>query len=205
MGLAPFQIGREADFEQLITEMMDEGYGQVLSFVPDYLISGLRSIVLEKIDQGKLRPAGVGNNTTFARNTSIRSDLICWIEKNTENPFEQEFLSLVQGFVYYLNRTCYTGIHDFEFHYAAYEAGTFYKRHKDQFKTDDRRQFSMITYLNDDWHTKDGGALVLYPETAPVAILPEGGKTVFFRSDQLEHEVLTAHRLRLSITGWLKR
>jgi SM-20-related protein len=34
--------------------------------------------------------------------------------------------------------------------------------------------------------------------------LPEWGRTVIFKSDLLEHEVMVSEQDRLSITGWLK-
>ena len=62
----------------------------------------------------------------------------------------------------------------------------------------------MVTYLNDDWKLEDGGELVLYFEEGERIIHPEGGKVVFFKSDEIEHEVKAARRDRLSIAGWLK-
>jgi Rps23 Pro-64 3,4-dihydroxylase Tpa1-like proline 4-hydroxylase len=50
-----------------------------------------------------------------------------------------------------LNATCYTGITDYEFHYTLYEKGSFYKKHFDQFRNNDSRQYSMIMYLNTNW------------------------------------------------------
>jgi SM-20-related protein len=47
-----------------------------------------------------------------------------------------------------MNETCYAGITGYEFHYAFYEEGSFYKRHVDQFQNNQGREFSMITYLN---------------------------------------------------------
>jgi SM-20-related protein len=35
-------------------------------------------------------------------------------------------------------------------------------------------------------------------------IAPTQGKTVFFKSDELVHEVLVTQNTRMSITGWLK-
>jgi SM-20-related protein len=35
--------------------------------------------------------------------------------------------------------------------------------------------------------------------------MPHAQTSVFFKSDELEHEVAMAHRSRMSITGWLKR
>jgi SM-20-related protein len=111
----------------------------------------------------------------------------------------------VTAFIDYLNQTCYTGINDFEFHYAFYEAGSFYQRHLDQFRADLGRKFSLVTYLNDNWSDDDGGKLSLYLQDRDVSIFPYGGRSVFFKSDEVEHEVHLAGRSRISIAGWLKR
>ncbi len=111
----------------------------------------------------------------------------------------------VNSLIAYLNVTCYTGINDVEFHYAYYARGSFYKRHLDQFKTDSGRKFSLVTYLNDNWQPEDGGALVLYVDEKPITLYPNAGRTVFFKSELVEHEVKPSNRDRLSIAGWLKR
>jgi Rps23 Pro-64 3,4-dihydroxylase Tpa1-like proline 4-hydroxylase len=64
-------------------------------------------------------------------------------------------------FILFLNSTCYTGITGYEFHYTLYEAGTFYKKHIDQFRNDKSRAYSMIMYLNAAWKEGDGGELFL--------------------------------------------
>ena len=96
-------------------------------------------------------------------------------------------------------------IRNYEFHYSLYEAGDFYKKHLDQFKDNSIRQFSMISYLNPNWQAQDGGELQIYQTDANQTIAPTQGKTVFFRSNELEHEVLVTNERRLSVTGWLKR
>lgn len=155
--------------------------------------------------EGELVSAGIGDAQNKVLDKSIRRDKIYWIDNASTNVAEQEFLALVQEFINYLNRTCFTAINDFEFHYAIYEAGSFYKRHIDQFKNNNYRKFSLITYLNDDWKDDDGGSLLLYHEDGRTeSILPEDQRTVFFKSDELEHEVAIASRARMSITGWLK-
>jgi len=68
--------------------------------------------------------------------------------------------------------------------------------------------FSLVLYLNDAWQETDGGQLRVYPLHYPegVDVFPQGGRAVFFRSDQLEHEVIPApKRERMSITGWFKK
>jgi SM-20-related protein len=104
-------------------------------------------------------------------------------------------------FVSHLNRSCYAGITGYEFHYTLYEKGSFYKRHLDNFKQNGTRAFSMIMYLNTE---VSGGALRIYQGDGFQDIDPNSGKSVFFKSDQLEHEVLITHLPRMSITGWLK-
>ena len=112
--------------------------------------------------------------------------------------------------VVYLNRTCFLGILQKEFHYAVYPKGTFYKRHLDTFQNDSRRKLSMVCYLNDkNWLASNGGELTLYlpDETGEQAldIIPRPGRVVIFESQILEHEVKPVlNSERLSITGWLK-
>ena len=111
----------------------------------------------------------------------------------------------MEDFIGHLNDTCYTGINSYEFHYAVYEEGSSYKRHRDQFKTDNNRKFSLINYLNDDWLEEDGGQLLVYQNGTTQSIQPNAQKAVFFKSDEMEHEVIKANRRRMSVSGWLKR
>ena len=103
-----------------------------------------------------------------------------------------------------MNKTCYTGITGYEFHYAYYDEGSSYKRHLDQFKDNQKRAYSMIMYLNTNWVPSDGGQLCIYHKDMSQIISPINGKCVFFKSSELEHEVLLNHKPRMSITGWLK-
>jgi SM-20-related protein len=36
-------------------------------------------------------------------------------------------------------------------------------------------------------------------------VLPQGGRLLTFLSERFEHEVLPAHRERISLTGWFRR
>ena len=135
----------------------------------------------------------------------MRSDKIYWMDKKHPNIFEQEFLEQVENFIDHLNSTCYTGINGYEFHYAVYEEGSFYRRHKDQFKNNNDRKYSLINYLNENWLEEDGGQLLVYQNEAVRKILPQSQTAVFFKSDEIEHEVVKASRSRMSITGWLKQ
>jgi SM-20-related protein len=149
--------------------------------------------------------AGIGNTKLKDNDQKMRGDKISWLDKSNNNVYEQEFLELAENFIGHLNSTCYTGINSYEFHYAVYEKGSFYKRHMDQFKTDNKRKFSFINYLNDDWLEADGGQLCLYQGNEVQRIQPDSKTAVFFKSDDMEHEVMLCNRSRMSISGWLKR
>lgn len=192
-------------FEELIEGFVHNRAGVSNSFISKELSRSLQENIRVLHSEGELVSAGIGDAQNKVLDKSIRRDKIYWIDNASTNVAEQEFLALVQEFINYLNRTCFTAINDFEFHYAIYEAGSFYKRHIDQFKNNNYRKFSLITYLNDDWKDDDGGSLLLYHEDGRTeSILPEDQRTVFFKSDELEHEVAIASRARMSITGWLK-
>ena len=75
----------------------------------------------------------------------------------------------------------------------------------DQFRSDNKRKFSLINYLNEDWMEEDGGQLYVYQDETVQKIQPESKTAVFFKSDEMEHEVTLCNRSRMSITGWLKR
>ena len=194
----------EAIFEELIQGMLENEAGVHAAFIDPALVQALRSRLEENFRQGAMKQAGIGRQAGLQHKPEIRGDYIFWIDKE-HNEEEAAFLAIIEDFVAYLNRTCYTGINAWEFHYALYPAGSFYRRHKDQFRSDLGRLYSFIVYLNEDWQPDDGGELALYCDKGTRRVLPEGGSAVFFRSDQTEHEVLPAHRPRMSITGWLKR
>lgn len=149
--------------------------------------------------------AGIGQKEDFHKDESYRKDKILWLEKSSLDTKEITFHTLMNSFVEFLNETCYAGINDFEFHYALYERGSFYKKHLDQFSQNDSRIYSIILYLNENWCDGDGGELILYKDSGVEKIAPKMGTMVFFDSALLPHEVLETHVSRYSLTGWLKR
>lgn len=194
----------QEQFDELIDGFLSNRVGISPSFLPDTLIEKLQADLLGLHLEGYMKMAGVGNKLARVDAPDIRRDKIYWIDKKSKNINEQEFVDIVEQFISYLNRTCYTGINDYEFHYAIYEPGSFYKKHKDQFRNDSGRKFSLITYLNENWTPDDGGQLLVYHDDRTIDILPEAGKAVFFKSNETEHEVALSSRLRMSLTGWLK-
>ena len=193
------------DFDILIDSYLQNNIGIDTLFLSDELSLGLQQNMLDLQKENKMIAAQIGNDALKDRQQTMRSDKIYWMDKSHDNAFENEFLQLAENFIRHLNQTCYTGINDYEFHYALYEQGSSYKRHKDQFKNDSNRKYSLISYLNNDWTDMDGGQLCVYQHGEVQKILPHRRTAVFFKSDEMEHEVQLANRARLSITGWLKQ
>ena len=193
-------------FEQLITGLINNSYGCCDDFTTKSTSTGLRNNLNRHNKDGELHQSGISNNDDLQTNQEIRGDKIKWLANNSEDEFEAIIQLKMGNFIEHLNKTCYTSISEFESHYASYEQASFYKRHIDQFKNDNQRKFSVILYLNDDWTTKDGGLLSLYPKDAEqIDIAPMEGRMVFFRSDEMEHEVHPSFtRRRNSIAGWMK-
>ncbi|MCX2583934.1 2OG-Fe(II) oxygenase [Pedobacter sp. MR22-3] len=194
----------EKIFDCLIDRYIKSKVGTAENFLNLTLSANLKENLLGLYHDQEFLNGGTGNEVIINQDKRIRSDVIYWLDRSHHNKYENEFFDLMDKFVLYLNHTCYTGITDYEFHYALYEAGTFYQKHVDQFQNNGSRQYSMILYLNTGWEDGDGGELCIYHDDFVQSISPESGKTVFFRSADLPHEVLITHKPRMSITGWLK-
>ena len=194
----------QAVYESLIEGLVSQDFAVSEQFLEPEPVAALRANLERHYADRELRPAGIGNQHLLREDHTVRGDAILWLESDSINPAEQAFFQRMREFIDYLNMTCYAGIRGFEFHYALYPVGAFYKRHLDQFRGDQRRKYSFILYLNENWQPADGGQLVLYLDGEQREVLPIGGRCVFFKSDEIEHEVLPAHRARMSVTGWLK-
>ncbi len=194
----------EKIFNTLIDSFIADKVGIAEHFLDAPLAANLKANLVALYAQNQLKSAGTGNNEAVVQNKLVRSDMIYWLDRKHNDEFENAFFDLMDAFVLYLNRTCFTGITSYEFHYALYEKGSFYSKHLDQFQNNDSRKFSMIMYLNLDWKIEDGGELCIHHLDNLQNIPPTNGKSVFFKSSELVHEVLLANKARMSITGWLK-
>lgn len=196
-------------YEKIIADLLERQYSIVENFFPAEEVIALRHSLLNKYDEDHFKKAAIGNRINELIEKAVRGDFILWIDEANANTAEGFFFTRVNNLVDYLNKTCFMGILQKEFHYAIYPQGTFYKRHLDTFQNDDRRKLSMVYYLNEeDWKPEYGGELTLYTEEngkeCPVTIYPYPGRMVIFESQVLEHEVKPVKKERLSITGWLK-
>ncbi|WP_113653616.1 2OG-Fe(II) oxygenase [Pedobacter namyangjuensis] len=191
-------------FDTLIDSFIADKVGIADGFLTEFLAANLRDNINTLHATNQFAAAGVGNNKVADQNSLIRNDKIYWLDRIHNNIHENLFFDLIDAFVKYLNETCYTGITGYEFHYTLYEKGNFYLKHLDQFKNNSSRKYSMILYLNTDWKDGDGGELCVHHSNHLQLISPNNGKSIFFKSDELHHEVLINHQTRISITGWLK-
>jgi len=191
-------------FNTLIDSFIDNKVGIAENFLSEALASHLKDNLKKLYSEKQLLNAGTGNETVIVQDKLVRGDKIYWLDRKHNDPYENDFFDLMDQFVIHLNSSCYTGITGYEFHYTMYEKGSFYKKHLDQFRNNGSRQYSMIMYLNADWEEKDGGELCIHHGDNLQNITPTNGKSVFFKSSELEHEVLLTNKSRMSITGWLK-
>lgn len=196
-------------YEKVITDLMDKQYSIIENFFTADEVLALRESLMVKYEEDLFKKSAIGNMANEVVIEAIRGDFIFWLDENKGNAAERLFFSKIRDFIDYLNRTCFLGIADQEFHYAVYPEGTYYKRHLDTFQNDKCRKLSIVCYLNhEDWLPEFGGELTLYhiingKETS-LNIYPLQCRMVIFESNTLEHEVKPVKQERLSITGWLK-
>ena len=191
-------------FETIIQSYVDTKLGVDEHFIDKNLAKNLSVRLLTLFETNLMIGAGTGDTANKQVDQLIRNDKIFWLDRSHNDESENAFLDHIDQFVTYLNSSCYTGITGYEFHFVLYEKGSFYKKHFDRFKNNGDRAFSVIIYLNPDWVLNDGGELCIHQNNTQQYISPENCKGVFFKSDELEHEVLVTNVPRLSITGWLK-
>ncbi|HZW62337.1 MAG TPA: 2OG-Fe(II) oxygenase [Flavobacteriaceae bacterium] len=198
-------------FERIISGLLKNSYAIEDAFFSEEEEAKLQHELWIKYHNNRFKKAAIGNKTNENIVKTIRGDFILWIDEAQANENELLFFNKINSLISYLNKTCFLGILQKEFHYALYPEGTFYKRHLDTFQNDDRRKLSFVFYLNDKtWNPKNGGELVLYlkknnEEEMPLTVHPLPGRVVIFESQELEHEVKPVLKSqRLSVTGWLK-
>lgn len=188
-------------FHQIADGLAEKGYAVI-----DHFLDPLEAEAILQSDEfmnHKLhfRKAGIGKLDKQI-NEGIRGDYIQWIDPETASEGERLYLSRLRDLIVLLNQSLYLSLKDIEIHRTVYPVGTRYQRHLDQFRTDDHRKLSIICYLNAHWRPEEGGQLCMYVPSGSTQVLPEQGRLVCFRSDQIEHEVLPATRERYSLTGW---
>jgi SM-20-related protein len=198
---------QEHQFESIIEGILANGYAVCDDFLDKTEVQNLLKTFNTRYQAGKFKEAGIGKQNEVQKATQIRGDEILWLENESNDLAEKVLLDKNQAFVNYLNQTCYLGIGDSEIHFAKYDIGKFYRRHRDTFQAQKGRILSVIYYLNIDWIPADGGNLLIYSTEnnveKTITIAPLAGRLVCFESEKLDHEVTEAFAERYSVTGWL--
>ncbi len=192
--------------ERIIEQLRERHYAIIDRSLSAELLSSL-DLHFRSLDESKFKPAGVGRASSFQTNNAVRSDVIHWLEQDTEAT--KLYFAWMEALRLRVNQVFFLGLFDYECHYACFPPGSFYQRHVDAFNEAGRersnRRLTTILYLNHDWKTRDGGQLKIYhmdEGTPPVEVVPEYGRMVVFFSELFPHEVCMAHRPRRSVTGW---
>lgn len=190
--------------DEILNQLDSQGFAVLDNFISQQSVETLLKYGHDALTNGAFKQAGIGRQQDFQTNEAIRKDHVHWLTQQTIQQESPQLYNHINSLIEQLNRICFSGINQCEFHLANYGPGAYYKRHLDQFKNNGDRRFTIIVYLNLDWHENDGGQLVIYGAQGSQTIDPIAGRLVFFPSDKLEHEVLPANRTRWSFTGWLK-
>jgi SM-20-related protein len=190
-------------FDAIADGLADQGYAVADHFLNEQEVSAILQHGDFNDARQRFKKAGIGKQKDAQINEAIRGDYIHWLDPQTASMPVRIYLDRLQELIQFLNRALFLSLKEAEAHLTTYPAGTYYKRHLDQFKKDDHRKLSVICYLNENWQPEHGGQLRMYLPEGEKDYLPLAGRLVCFRSDQIEHEVIAATRERLSITGWI--
>lgn len=194
----------ETLFERIACAIEQRGYAILPAALPQAIADGLVNH-LSQIEAAHFHPAAIGRGLVQTRNQFVRRDKIFWIEE--QMPQSQRWLNWTQAMRRYLNSRLFLGLFTFESHFAVYETGDFYKKHRDAFVGESNRVLSLVTYLNKGWTSDQGGELLIYApdeHTELIKVVPNFGTLVVFLSEEFPHEVLPAQRERFSVAGWFR-
>ena len=192
------------NLEIIVTQLLDVGY-----IVLDKPLGNLMSSDLlgrcQNNDDTRFHAARIGRGAHRSQIPSLRGDVICWLDGSDQ--IDAAYLAWMERLRIGLNEALFFGLFDFECHYAIYGAGTGYAKHSDVLSGSKNRILSTVFYLNEDWHARDGGELVLFEpkgNTVLATVCPTFGKMIIFLSESFPHEVLAARNTRRSIAGWFR-
>tara|TARA_Y100001972_G_C7643467_1_gene323293 strand:+ start:720 stop:1349 length:630 start_codon:yes stop_codon:yes gene_type:complete len=185
-----------------IDQLSEDDHVVIDNFIEEGVYQTARSFLMEKLEDERFAKAKIGPGSEEQVVSEIRGDYIYWLDRSRDTSL-LPFFGLIDETIQVLNRYCYLSLSGFEFHLAHYPAGSFYKRHLDQFKSRSNRMISMIIYLNEGWKPGNGGELKIYQDKGDKIVEPIAKRCVLFKSDTVSHEVLKTQVSRYSLTGWL--
>lgn len=191
------------NYDEIADALIGPGFIILDNIFPQDFTQALVDLIAAR--EHELKRAGIGRENNYQLNDQVRGDAIQWLEPG--DTVVTEFLSVMDKLRQALNERLYLGLFDYEAHFASYEPGAFYKKHRDAFRGKPGRKVSSVFYLNPEWDLTAGGELVLYDEAGDqelVRVAPECGRLILFLSEDFPHEVLPARQPRQSIAGWFR-
>ncbi len=194
----------ERDLNRVADELAEKSYTIIDDFLSGNEVDELLGAFRRHREEENFQKAGIGNAHLYTIDREVRGDYIKWIDPEVAFPAALDFLKKIEDLMQSLNRMLFLSLKDFECHYAIYPPGTFYEKHLDQFKSTNNRKISFAFYLNQNWGEGDGGELRIYTDGGHLDVAPVSGRLALFRSDIVEHEVITTLKDRYSITGWMR-
>lgn len=198
----------EDRLDDLCVALVNQGYCVLDDALPADLALALQREA-QALPRERFHVAGTGREQQHHLDTRVRSDRIHWLQRGS--PAGDRYLDFAEALREGMNSRLFLGLFDYEVHYACYEPGAFYGRHRDAFAGRRNRIVSTVLYLNADWHEGDGGELLLYGDqggeqggTPLLRVQPVLNRLVLFLSERFPHEVLPAVRERYSLAGWFR-
>ena len=188
-------------YKQITDSLVNNGY-IILENALDFTLS--KSLLTLAQDEKNYHKAGISNTQNLHIDSKKRSDKTKWMDEDGES--QSEYLSFMKGLQTYLNRSLYLGLSFYESHFAIYEEGDFYEKHLDSFKGAKNRVVTTVYYLNETWHSEDGGKLIIYDKNSKEIqrVEPKANTLVVFMSEDFPHEVLPTKKRRYSLAGWFR-
>lgn len=190
----------ETTWIEWVDQLAENDYVVIDNFITMEEYGLYRKFLTTKLNANNFSRAGIGLEKEVS--SSIRGDFIYWLDQQRDTELVH-FFSLADEMVSHFNRLCYLSLGGYEFHLAYYPAGSFYKKHIDQFRGRGNRLITLIIYLNENWTPANGGQLRIFCNGEKKVIDPVARRCVLFRSEVLPHEVLLTQVPRYSLTGWL--
>lgn len=183
-------------------ELAEHGIAVQDRFLSAAHVSELAECLEQRRAHGDFSPARIGRGLSLQRREDIRGDFTCWLGAPLL-PAELRLMESLEQLRLRLNQEAFLGLFELELHYAAYPPSAGYARHVDQPRGKNRRQVSVVLYLNQDWDPDDGGELRIFGADDDYReVQPIGGRLVCFLTANREHCVMPTLRERLSISGW---
>lgn len=192
----------EEQWIRLMDDLAENDYVIADQFIDDDMYTLIMNFFREKEENDQLKKAGIGSSGEFKLDASVRGDFIYWLERANDQKLEP-FYGLIDELIDAFRKYCYLSLSGSEFHIAKYPADSFYKKHLDQFNNRSNRMITVLLYLNENWKSGDGGELKIYGKDQEFLVEPVARRLLLFKSDKVEHEVLTTRVSRYSLTGWL--